>query len=472
MGPNGNVLQVQVQSNAILPDHAPSQEVPFVVPEQEVPQVPEVFLKEKAGKSVASGGVSGEKKEKPKFCFRCYKPGHKKEECTANILCKICLSTDHLTAKCTVYKNPRPMASPVGYEVNGLGFYHIPFTPPPNVKTDNKSALVKVAGGTLSIPQLVQELARLISEKWNWQVNQLDKNSFMVPFPSRADLQRSVAFGKADIKEHGVSLLFEEWKEEDEGAELDNAWIRVFLLPKKLRVYPVLWAIGSMLGATQDVDMLTTDENDFGRINVAVMDIARIPRRLEPVIGKKYYVVHLQVEGRDPDPVDHMDMDGSGENGRGNGRNKDQTEKEGETKENSDEPKELQEKQANMSQSNNTRQQDGDPKNTNAVLIEEIDGIEDDFNVLRSSNYPKKAPAVQAMSWDNAMPASLRMACGLEVETQQMATADGSYGPAAVQIVHSRLPNPAGPAANQMEAGLEHLDRAKLMALQSISNIV
>jgi hypothetical protein len=38
----------------------------------------------------------------------------------------------------------------------------------------------------------------------------------MVPFPSRGDLQRSVAFRQADIKEHGVRLLFEEWQHEEE----------------------------------------------------------------------------------------------------------------------------------------------------------------------------------------------------------------------------------------------------------------
>jgi hypothetical protein len=38
------------------------------------------------------------------------------------------------------------------------------------------------------------------------------KNSFVVPFPYRDDLQRSVTFDNSDIKEHGVNLLFEEWK--------------------------------------------------------------------------------------------------------------------------------------------------------------------------------------------------------------------------------------------------------------------
>jgi hypothetical protein len=64
-----------------------------------------------------------------------------------------------------------------------------------------------------------------------------------------------VAFFKAEIKEHGVSLLFEEWNHEEEGQPLQRVWIRIFRLPHQLREFSVLWALGSMLGATQAVDM-------------------------------------------------------------------------------------------------------------------------------------------------------------------------------------------------------------------------
>jgi hypothetical protein len=62
----------------------------------------------------------------------------------------------------------------------------------------------------LSVTQLVAELSRLILERWQWYVTQQDTNSFVIPFPSRGDLLRSVAFEKAHIKEHNVDLLFEE----------------------------------------------------------------------------------------------------------------------------------------------------------------------------------------------------------------------------------------------------------------------
>jgi hypothetical protein len=76
-------------------------------------------------------------------------------------------------------------------------------------------------------------------------------------------LQRSVAFAKEDIKEHGVTLLFEEWKHEEEGHPLQRVWIRIYRLPHKLREFSVLWALGSMLGATQAVDMITSVKQDY-----------------------------------------------------------------------------------------------------------------------------------------------------------------------------------------------------------------
>ncbi|TVU25382.1 hypothetical protein EJB05_27876, partial [Eragrostis curvula] len=378
----------------------------------EQPVVPE------AGKAAAventSGGKKEKTKEKPKFCFRCFKPGHKKEECTVVLFCGICLSTEHLTAKCTVYKNPRQTAYPVGFEVDGFGFYHIPHAPLAQAKNDNKTALVRVEGGVLSIPQLVQELVRFIPEKWTWQVNQVDENSFV------ADMQRSVAFGKADIKDHGVSLHFEEWKEEDEGDELDTVWVRVFRLPEKLREFPVFWAIGSMLGATQAVDMTSTIDNSYGRVQVAVMNVNRIPRKLDVVIGKRFYVVRLQVEGRDPEPIgENMNIDDGDNDRQGNDGKDGNQNKGGEGEQEGREDPNAKQKKGDSSKRNNHVQQEGTKQANNTGMIEEVEDTEDEFNIMRATKYPKTNVAgfgepdtMQSMNWAPEIFGGLRAACG------------------------------------------------------------
>jgi hypothetical protein len=85
---------------------------------------------------VDEGGAAGANvKDTKKFCFRCYKPGHRKLECIAKLLCEICSNTEHLTSKCPILKQPRTLAHPRGYDVSGLGFYHMLHIPLQNQRT-------------------------------------------------------------------------------------------------------------------------------------------------------------------------------------------------------------------------------------------------------------------------------------------------------------------------------------------------
>jgi hypothetical protein len=105
--------------------------------------VPEVFKAQKDSKAKVDEGNNLEGKEKP-FCFRCYKLGHRKLECTAKLHYDICDSHEHLTSKCPILKQPHLLAHPCGYSISGLGFYHIPHAPYTLVKTSNTRALVTV----------------------------------------------------------------------------------------------------------------------------------------------------------------------------------------------------------------------------------------------------------------------------------------------------------------------------------------
>lgn len=122
----------------------------------------------------------------------------------------------------------------------------------------------------------------------------------MKQFPSKVELQRSIAYGGADAKGDGVPLgtrlQFEEWQEKEEGFLLPKVWVRVMGFRKPLREFLNLWAVGSLLGSTQTVDMETTRKSDFGRIFVAVLDPKLIPRKLDVVIGDHYFELEFEVE--------------------------------------------------------------------------------------------------------------------------------------------------------------------------------
>jgi hypothetical protein len=126
-----------------------------------------------------------------------------------------------------------------------------------------------------------------------------EENSYLTKFPSKVELQRAVAFGGADVRGDGVlagvRLRFEVWQEEA-GFLLPKVWVRVFGLRRELYEFLDLWAVGSMLGFTQTVDMETTRKSNFGRVQVAVLNPGLIPEQLDVVIGDHYFEVEFEVE--------------------------------------------------------------------------------------------------------------------------------------------------------------------------------
>lgn len=114
----------------------------------------------------------------------------------------------------------------------------------------------------------------------------------------------------------GMRLQFEEWFEEEEGYLLPKVWVKVYRLRKKLREYLTLWAVGSLLGATQMVDMKTTRKNTFGRIFMAVLSPKLVPRRVDVVIGDHYFELEFELEKKGYDESgDEVEIEQGGDGG-------------------------------------------------------------------------------------------------------------------------------------------------------------
>jgi hypothetical protein len=62
----------------------------------------------------------------------------------------------------------------------------------------------------------------------------------------------------------------------------------------------VLWALGSMLGATQTIDMVTSLKKNYGQVEVVVINVDLHPNLIDTVvIGDRLYSLPIQVEGRE-----------------------------------------------------------------------------------------------------------------------------------------------------------------------------
>jgi hypothetical protein len=67
-------------------------------------------------------------------------------------------------------------------------------------------------------------------------------------------------------------------------------------LRKELYEFQELWAMGSMLGSTQIMDMETTRKSEFGHILVVVLNPSLIPEQMDMVIGDHYFELEFEVE--------------------------------------------------------------------------------------------------------------------------------------------------------------------------------
>lgn len=309
-------------------------------------------------------------------CSRCSKKGHLAASCSAVVYCVICNSHDHMNHKCHLLKAPRPVAHAAGYAMMGLGFYHIPHPPLPRLK-DSKKAQVSVEGGILSSEQLIAQLKRVVPVKWNWELKDLGEGKFLTQFPSKAELQRSIAYGGADARgegiPQGIRLKFEEWQDKEKGFLLPKVWVRVTGIEEPLREFLILWVVGSLLGSTQSVDMETTRKNEFGRVLVAVLDPKLIPRTLDVVIGDHYFDLVFEVEKKGFDESgEEVDIFWEGGEGEGDGEGK------GEEKESGADPDtfladgQMEERENKRLKGNGSESEKGGPTDRGHVLSEEF----------------------------------------------------------------------------------------------------
>jgi hypothetical protein len=231
-----------------------------------------------------------------KICRRCGVKGHLMNECTVIVYCHICKSTDHAMCRCPIPKQPKPVAQLVGQAADVLAGFHIPFGPIQPTKKDSRMALVSTSGKNLTEEDVAAFLRVLVSDSFAWEVIRHSGSDFKVLFPTKADLTKMTRFN-AEMKE-GVTLKFQEFKEDEEyfGHALPVVWMRVKNLPTILREYVILWALGTLFGVTQEVDMVTTRVNNFGRFAVAVLEPKAIPTKLDVIIGNRYFQLLFEIE--------------------------------------------------------------------------------------------------------------------------------------------------------------------------------
>jgi hypothetical protein len=196
---------------------------------------------------VPESSVQRNKKSKGKpYCYRCHTKGHTISVCTALLSCDICFG-DHVTKVCPNLKNMQTTAIPCGYAIEGLGFYFIPVAENPKLIQMKK------------LPWYVSWRVLLLLIIWQWNlknyypakivIEEKGNDAFITNFPSSELLNHMVNWGPMDMKTMKGKIHFEKGVENDVYKyEIDKVWVQLWGLPKELREFPIIWAIGSILG--------------------------------------------------------------------------------------------------------------------------------------------------------------------------------------------------------------------------------
>jgi hypothetical protein len=209
--------------------------------------------------------------------------------------------------------------------VDGLGFYYIPHSGAIKPRAaEAKTAMVRVVEGDMTAMQVRAGMERLVPAKMSWVVEEIEKNRSKTVFPTKGEMQQMIEWGVVQTKDPKAKIVIEEL---GGGNNIKQAtrrvWIQVTKLPSELRDFLTIWAIGTILGVTKDVDMNFTRKFNRARLQVLVLDPSIIPISVDVVIGDNIYELHFKVEPEEmqDEPKllemddDHDDSDGREEEG-------------------------------------------------------------------------------------------------------------------------------------------------------------
>jgi hypothetical protein len=214
---------------------------------------------------------------KPGKCWKCSVDTHATKDCKAQHYCLVCDTAAHPTLRCPTLKLPKPQAFVVGPACEESLCLRLPDSvykahlAPKGLPT----ALIKITGGTASVEAIQSVMARIcpLSSRWKWEVLPHGDDAFLVSFPTNEDLQRVDGF-QLGVPNSSAQMTFSIWQAQDvpHTFELQQVWVHVNGVPHTVRDFLGLWAVGSLVGTTLDVDLVSLRSLGVVRILVAMMD--------------------------------------------------------------------------------------------------------------------------------------------------------------------------------------------------------
>jgi hypothetical protein len=156
-------------------------------------------------------------------------------------------------------------------------------------------------GGILAVKEgvantaLVKTELKLYDEKWNWRVNQLDRDTFSLVFPNKFSQQhftrlKSFEFNSAIVK----AKISASDMTSGAALRLKLTWVRVLDMPEEFREEEMLKHVCRMIGKPEEVDKVALKSKWTNRVKIKCRDPKAINCSIEFCLRNIGYYIYLR----------------------------------------------------------------------------------------------------------------------------------------------------------------------------------
>jgi hypothetical protein len=138
------------------------------------------------------------------------------------------------------------------------------------------TAFVQVSGeGAVTAADIQSLMARMCpgNPAWKWEAVPHGVNAFLIGIPTAEDLSRIDGM-QMSVPKINAQALVSSWVHQDvkPGFVMEPVWVHVDGVPDSVRHFLGLWAVGSLIGTTLDVDLFSLRSQGIIRVLVAMRD--------------------------------------------------------------------------------------------------------------------------------------------------------------------------------------------------------
>jgi queuine/archaeosine tRNA-ribosyltransferase len=139
-----------------------------------------------------------------------------------------------------------------------------------NIREKANTTIVTIVKGSPTAKQVEDEFTRILSGTWRWTARKIAENKFTMRFSTMQLIKDWGRFNPVKMRSVKAKLQIDLWNNSiGAKAVLQEAWFRVRGIPFDNRCKEILAYVGSLVGATSDVDELTLNRMDYVRIKIA-----------------------------------------------------------------------------------------------------------------------------------------------------------------------------------------------------------